>query len=531
MPNVNSYNANQLAELVVKKYHSGDLKSALGLCQQLNRRFYDFHHGWYLASFLLVRVNNTKDALLAIDKALGLYSCDKYFLQQAQCYMANGDISHAKRVCKKLATPQFSNAGLHHELGELLSKVNMYTEALVEFEKAIALDPSHYEFYFNRGTVQRYLGHNLAAQESFDRAIELQPTDYESYLSRANLMKQTEDNNHIDQMRGVVTAPTAAASKTKSLHHVYYALAKELEDVGEYQESFRMLSTGSHLKRQQMQYNIKTDIDIIDTIIDVYSAQAMSSIPKGIESSDAIFILGMPRTGTTLVERILSSHSDISSAGELNNFSMVMMQEINSKGIKPKSRLDLITETTRLDFKQLGQAYLNSVVPLRDKKPFFIDKLPFNYLYAGLIHLAMPNAKIINLQRHPMATCYAVYKQLFNDAYPFSYSLSELGHYYAAYNRLMVHWNTVMPGVIHTVNYEQVVAETELEAKKLISYCDLEWQSECLQFHQNKHASTTASASQVRQPVYSSSVEMWRNYQNYLLPLEKILNDKKINIA
>jgi len=182
-----------------------------------------------------------------------------------------------------------------------------------------------------------------------------------------------------------------------------------------------------------------------------------------------------------------------------------------------------------VDFRALGQAYMTATRPLRDARPHFIDKLPFNFLYAGPIHLALPRAKIINVQRHPLDTCFAVFKQLFRDAYPYSYDLDELGQYYVAYRRLMQHWNDVMPGVIHTVRYEALVADVEGEARRLLEYCGLPWQDACLRFHENPQASTTASALQVRQPVYASSVGKWRNFERQLAPLRRRLEDAGID--
>jgi hypothetical protein len=166
---------------------------------------------------------------------------------------------------------------------------------------------------------------------------------------------------------------------------------------------------------------------------------------------------------------------------------------------------------------------------MRDARPYFIDKLPFNFLYAGLIHLALPRAKIVNLRRQPLDTCYAVYKQLFRDAYPFSYDLDELGRYYLAYDALMQHWNTVMPGVIHTVSYEDVVADVECATRRLLDYCGLPWEDACLQFHRSTRAATTASALQVRQPVYDTSVGKWRRYARQLEPLRAQLEHAGID--
>ena len=279
-----------------------------------------------------------------------------------------------------------------------------------------------------------------------------------------------------------------------------------------------------------MQYSVDTDLQIFAKIRETFGPGMFDGHIQGYDSVDPIFIVGMPRTGTTLVERILGSHSTVFSAGELNHFSLELIPLVRKlAGPKRPSRIEFVEASARVDFRALGEAYIAATQPLRDARPHFIDKLPFNFLYAGLIHLALPRAKIINLQRHPMDTCYAVYKQLFKDAYPFSYDLDELGQYYIAYHRLMQHWNAVMPGVIHMIRYEALVADVESEARRLLDFCGLPWEDQCLRFHENQQASMTASALQVRQPVYASSVGKWRHYERQLAPLQRRLEDAGID--
>ena len=240
----------------------------------------------------------------------------------------------------------------------------------------------------------------------------------------------------------------------------------------------------------------------------------------------------MPRTGTTLVERILGSHSQVMAAGELSNFGLELMRLVNKiKTEAMRSRLDFVSASSQVDFHELGESYLRSTAPLRDGRAHFVDKLPFNFLYAGLIHLALPNAKIVSVERHPMDTCFAVYKQLFKDAYPYSYDLDELGRYFVAYRRLMEHWHRVMPGCIHTVIYERLVADLEGESHRLLQYCELPWEEQCLHFHKNPGASTTASALQVRRPIYDTSVGKWRSFDAQLRPLRDRLVGAGIAIA
>jgi hypothetical protein len=273
-----------------------------------------------------------------------------------------------------------------------------------------------------------------------------------------------------------------------------------------------------------MQYDGERDLATMAAIRRTFGAEVFASAAAGCETREPVFVLGMPRTGTTLVERILASHTDVFAAGELNNFAMQLMTALRALSAEKKlTRDELVEVSAQLDFARLGESYLASSRPLTGHTAHFIDKMPLNFLYVGLIHLALPNAKIINLQRDPMDTCYAIYKQLFVDAYPFSYDLEELANYYVSYRQLMEHWNVVLPGVVHTVHYEALVADLEKESRRLLEYCGLDWQPRCLQFHENREASTTASSAQIRRPIYTSSVGKWRNYGAQLQPVAAIL--------
>jgi hypothetical protein len=264
-------------------------------------------------------------------------------------------------------------------------------------------------------------------------------------------------------------------------------------------------------------------------IEETFTAERLVAPAAGSDNNEAIFVVGMPRTGTTLIERILGSHSEVYSAGELGNFATVLMRELRAKVSDPSTpRDELVRLSASIDRAALGDAYIESTRPFTGKTPRFIDKLPLNFLYVGLIRLALPNAKIISVRRHPLDTCYAIYKQLFVDAYPFSYDLEELARYYAAYDRLMRHWDTVLPDAVYTVRYEKLVDDFEPEVRRLLEYCGLGYEESCLRFHENRTASTTASTVQVRQPVYRSSVGNWRRYREQLAPLIAALEDEGI---
>jgi Sulfotransferase family len=218
-----------------------------------------------------------------------------------------------------------------------------------------------------------------------------------------------------------------------------------------------------------------------------------------------------------LVERILGSHSDVFAAGELNHFAAVLVSAALTKtGGRPLPRPELVAATRELDFAALGAEYLERARPATSHRSHFTDKMPLNYLYCGLIRRALPDARIVHVTRHPMASCYAMFKTLFKDGYPFSYDLNDIAGYYVGYRRLMDHWRQSMPGVIYDISYERLVRDPENESRRLLAACGLEWQRECLEFYRNPTATTTASASQVRRPIYDSSLTQWCHYETQL---------------
>ncbi len=506
----------QIGDSIVRCIDAKDLRKALAICQQLNQQHPDYAYGWYLASFLMQKVRHYADAIKAVDRALQLSPLDKYQLHKTRCHFEANDLAGAIAAAAVIKDKSFIDPLLHSQLGSLLHLLGDNAGALTHYTKAIELDAGNAEHYFNRAAVQRYFGDVDGAEAGFDKAIELKPQEYEAYNGRAHLRTQTRERNHIAQLEEVIARTRDPAGLTQ----LCYALAKEQEDIGDFEAAFASLKQGADSKRRHMQYRVETDLQIIAKIREVYDAGMFNRGIAGFPSPDPIFVLGMPRTGTTLVERILSSHSSVFSAGELNNFSLELIRFVGqAPGQKRPSRVEFVAASATIDFRALGGAYVAGTRPLRDGSPYFIDKLPFNFLYSGLIHLALPQAKIINLQRHPMDTCYAVYKQLFKDAYPFSYDLDELGQYYIAYHRLMQHWNEVMPSVIHTLRYEALVSDLAVESRRLLAFCGLPWEDQCLRFHENTQASTTASALQVRQPIYATSVGKWRQYARQLEPL------------
>ena len=501
----------------------GALKEAAIECENLNRQFPDFGPGWHTASQLLLRLGNLPAALTAIDRALTTEpSRSAWQLQRAVCLGRLRRYADLGDALEHLPADKMQTAYQCSALAMLQTQLGRRGQAVEQYQRAISLQPDNAKHYYNVACLQRSLGELQSAEDHFDDAIRLDPTDWESYKIRSDLRKQTPERNHVEQLESLLKE---GIDDVRGKLQIEYALAKELEDLGNYERSFDYLKRGSDRRRKQMRYDIKRDLDTIEAIKRSFPPSVFSTASDASDNSEAIFILGMPRTGTTLVERILASHSDVFAAGELNDFAAQLTLMLRDKNADRRiSRDEMVASSATIDFRKLGESYIASTRPFTGNTRHFIDKMPLNYLYIGLLHLALPNARIINLRRDPMDTCYAVYKQLFVDAYPFSYDLRELAEYYVSYHRLMEHWHRVLPGVIHTVTYEELVSDIEPQSRSLVAACNLDWQPQCLTFYQNRDASTTASTAQVRQPAYTSSIGKWRNFARQMQPVVDVLN-------
>lgn len=500
----------------------GNLKDAISACEQLNQQFPAFASGWHTTSQMALKLNHPAMALVAIEKALSFEpKSTTWAIQKAQCLLRLGDTEKLESEVQQLSSRELKTAYQLSAVGMLQTHLGRREDALDLYKKAARREPKHAMHFYNVACMQRSLGELEAAEGNYDEAIRLNPADFESFKIRSDLRPQTQERNHVAELERLLDD---GIDDERGAIQVGFAVAKELEDLGESERSFNHLKRAAIRRRKLMKYDVERDLETIEAIKGTFGSDVFAGASDGCETGEPIFILGMPRTGTTLVERILASHTDVFAAGELNNFAVQLMTMLRAKNIDKKlSRDEMVQSSAEIDFKRLGEAYLQSTRPFTGKTPRFIDKLPLNYLYVGLIHLSMPNATIINLQRDPVDTCYAIYKQLFVDAYPFSYDLEELARYYVAYHQLMEHWDVVLPGVVHTVRYEELVHDIDAGTRQLLDVCDLEWQAQCLKFYENKEASTTASTAQIRRPVYKSSVGKWKDYEDYLQPAVEIL--------
>ena len=442
-------------------------------------------------------------------------------MQQARILIGLRRRRDARKAAVKAADLLPQNVKMLKAVGSMLSQCEDFEAANGVFEKALKLVPGDPTLLFDLATTQFFLGDMDEAEESISAILKVRPENGAAVHLRSILRKRTKKHNHIDMLE---TKIAEGLKNWEASMYFNFALAKECEDLGEYDKSFSALEKGAKIRRQHLNYDEAGEHANINDIMKHYTLSSLEEKTIGCEEQGPIFIVGMPRTGTTLVERILGNHSKVTSAGELSDFPMAMTDQIQKTlANRPNDNLSGLEASLVMNFKELGENYLNSARQTVGPSPYFVDKLPFNFLYCGLIRKALPNAKIIHLVRDPMDSCYAIYKTLFNQVYSFSYDLDELGNYYVLYRQLMDHWHKVMPGEILDVAYEDVVHDSEIQARRIMDWCGLPWEASVLDFHSSKAASSTASAAQIRQPIYTSSVQKWRNYDRQLTSLKKKL--------
>ena len=445
--------------------------------------------------------------------------------EKARIALALGNPTEALAAAAEAQRHAGAAPELLDAIGTLFSRAGDQPRALSAFDAAVGLAPQNPHYLFNRAAVRRFLGQLDEAEQDYDRVIDLKPADFEAHRNRSDLRRQSAERNHIAALKGALLAVGADRRGEVQLR---YALAKEYEDLGEYRDSFAELALGARRQRELLAYDVAIDVATVEWIIRAYPQVRVTT--DGIPDAP-IFIVGLPRSGTTLVERILGGHSSVHAAGELNHFALCLVDAVRKlSGGTALPRAELVARSASLDFAALGRAYLGRVRALGFAEERFTDKMPLNYLYCGLIRRALPQAKIVHLTRHPMAVCYAMYKSLFDGAYPFSYDLDEIGRYYLAYRRLMTHWGKIMPQGIHEVSYERLVSDAVGETRRLLEFCGLSWEDACVNFHQNPAVTTTASAAQVRRPIYDTSVAQWRHYEGELAGLRRALESAGVEI-
>ena len=399
-------------------------------------------------------------------------------------------------------------------------------EAIAASRQAITLKPDLAEAYDTLGMALLQLGHLSEARAALEQAVKLAPRTAKYRRDLGQIKHFAAGDPHLAEMEQL--AQDSASLSVDDRIALHFALGKAYEDMGRRAEAFRQWLDGNALKRQQITYDEAATLGVLDRVRSVFTSELVRTRQNGGNPSPVpVFIIGMERSGSTLVEQIIASHPQVFGRGELKHFVGAV------KGIKTKfggaaTYPELVTGMTDEDFRDLGARYLAEIECLAPDTIRVTDKMLRNFTFAGLIHLALPNAPIIHTIRDPVDTCLSCFSKLFNEGQNHTYDLAELGRYYRHYQALMAHWHRVLPpGRILDVRYEDVVADLEGQARRIIAHCGLNWDPHCLSFYQTQRPVRTASATQVRQPVYDSSIARWRAYEPFLLPLTAELESHK----
>lgn len=499
---------------------AGRLDAAREECAALTQSAPSDPCSWRLAADVASRADARADAVAFLRRAVECASGDVSLLVQLGRYLLSmGNRNEALAVALQADRQSIERPSLLDALGTLLTHCGEPGRALPYFERAVAAAPSDTAFRYNLAMAQRMAGALESAEANLDIVLAERPLDGEAHNARSGLRRQTPVRNHVTELE----AALARLDGRPGTVGAHFALAKELEDLGDHRRSFAHLAQGCRQVRASYRYDVAADLAVLEALQRVHSAERLACCASAIATDRPIFIIGLPRSGTTLVERIVGSHSQVFAGGELDAFPTAVITAVITACGGPVSKLDFVERSLELDFSALGRAYLDAVSLHTASARRFTDKLPLNYLYAGLIHAALPRARFVALRRHPMDVCYAMYKTLFASAYPFTYDLVELARYYIAWDKLMRHWEGLIGSSWLTVSYEDVVLNQRECTRSLLAHCSLMWEANCLAFHDNTQPVATASAVQVRRPLYADSIGAWRAYAEELQPLMRYL--------
>lgn len=397
-----------------------------------------------------------------------------------------------------------------------------FEQAIQIYDGAIADYPMKADVYLVRGHALKTIGKLDEGTASYKAAYKARPDFGDAYWSLANLKTYRFSKDEIEQMEQ--QADLASTSLIDQVH-LHFALGKAFEDIGAYGQSFSHYQSGNALKKQQIRYKADKTTQSMRQQIEVCDNTFFEKVKDwGGDYADPIFIVGLPRSGSTLLEQILSSHSQVDGTMELPNiigFSNLLngRRQASEAALYPGVMRDLKPE----NFKKLADKFIKDTRCHRGEAPYFIDKMPNNFIHIGLIHAILPNAKIIDARRHPMSCCFSGFKQLFAEGQEFSYGLEEIATYYKDYAGLMAHWDKVLPGKILRVHYEHLVADLETQVRRILDYCGLPFEQACLDFHKTERAVRTPSSEQVRQPIYQGGLEQWKHFEPYLEILQNEL--------
>lgn len=513
-----------------KAASSGQWSTVVACSKQILDLDSDSAEGFFLAGLAAIAARNGDHAIAAFERALsrdnGRYDAA---IELANLYCAARRNGQACAVLSRYEKQLGNSPRYLHMAGNVYSGIGLPERAWLLYKEADRLQPGIELFEASLATCAVFLGKTDEARRLYGKLLECNPTHQRNHYQLARLDKAT-DTRHIDAMLAVLEQTQQAPERNVFM---YYAIGKEYEDLERWEDAFEYFERAGNAVATVARYDVNDDLRLIETVIETCSASWLAEGPAdGTEDyadRTPVFVVGLPRTGTTLTERIIAAHPDVQSVGE-TQFMQMAVRELSGVQSTEKITPAMIEAAASLDVRLIGSAYRQMLGYRLDDSPYFVDKLPFNILYAGFIAKAFPNAKIVVVNRHPMDACFAMYKQVFTWAYKFSYTLDGLASFYPAYRRLLDHWRQVLSDRLIEIDYETLVRDPEPETRRLIDALKLRFDPACLEFEKSTAATSTASAVQVREKVHTRSVGRWRRYETQLEPLRRALADAGIDV-
>ncbi len=464
------------------------------------------------------KLNEKKEALENYDKALIIKpDYPEVHFCLGNLHASSGRDDEAIQHFKKDLKIRPDNAVTHINIANSLKNLGHEERAIAHYNEAISISPNDPNIYNNRANAYKNIGMHQNAILDYEKALALRPN---FIIALRNLLSLKPSPDLINAVEDRIDKSDL---NEKGLMELYFALGNYYDNQNVYSKAFNFYDRANTIRRKQIRYNPKTNTEFVDFLIKTFNKEFIYKTRKfGLTTSLPVFIIGMPRSGTTLAEQIISSHPKIYGAGELYFLHTIEKNIITNSAHKDYERA--ITNLTKTEVKRYARKYLDQVSHYSNKAAYVADKLPANFYRVGLIKLLFPNAKIIHCIRNPEDTCTSIYLNYFPNGNEYSFDLIELGKYYKDYERLMTYWNKIYPSQIYNVRYEDIVNNLEHESRKIIKFLDLRWSKKCLEFYNNNRSVRTASNLQVRKPIYTKSINRWENYAEYLQPLITTLN-------
>ena len=498
--------------------HEGKLHKAEQLCRQFMQQNPQHIDGMRILAEIAVRNGVLEDAEFLLESAVAFDSSHRQArIDYVQVLSKRQRFQKAVDEAKALLKRAPDNPQLQSLYAIQCMQLGDYETALTLFDKILERVPHDPVTNVSKGHALKTGGRSDDAVAAYRAALDSQPFYCDAWYSLANLKVYRFDDDELAAMEALENNPHLGGQDRVYLQ---FALGKAYEDRKDYAQSFTHYAKGNAIKKAQLQYRAEGTTKECDEQVSACTPEIFAR-QTGCQAPDPIFILGLPRAGSTLLEQILSSHSMVDGTLELPNVLSISgkLRRLGQRQGNQKYPFNL-ADLSAEQLTTLGEEYIRDTKIHRQSAPFFIDKMPNNFRHIGLIKLMLPNAKIIDARRDPMSCCFSGFKQLFAEGQMFSYDLQDIGEYYLDYIRLMEHWNAVLPGFVLKVQHEDVVADLETEVRRMLDFCSLPFEESCLEFHKTERNVRTPSSEQVRQPIFSTALEQWKHYEPWLGPLK-----------